>query len=194
VPAPPRGVVLSQGASRSADPASRRAFLRDRAPVEGLRLSRVEGGVTVLSDEDVAATDWLPGTVAAIYGSRDTEEIARAEHAAAAHALHPGRVFAQLPLTRFDLEASREGGEARVRGDGRGGLDLSPLRKFWTRWFDRGPWPVEDLYYGLVGRFVGRVLVEDPGAFAALRGRASSTSRTTRRASSRSSSRSSRRR
>lgn len=59
----------------------------------------------------------------------------------------------------------------RVSGDGRGTLDLSPLRKFWTRWFDRGPWPVEDLYYGLVGRFVDRVVVEDPAAYAALRGR-----------------------
>ncbi len=160
-----------KGPLGSTDPASRRAFLRDRAPVEGLRLSRVEGCVTVLSDDDVAATDWLPGTVAAIYGSRDAEEVARAEHAAAAHALHPGRVFAQLPLTRFDLAAERTGGEVHVRGDGRGRLDLSPVRRFWTRWFDRGPWPVEDLYYGLVGRFVGRVVVEDPAAYAALRGR-----------------------
>ena len=160
-----------KGPLGSAEPAARRAFLRDRAPVEGLRLSRVEDGVTVLTDAEVAATDWLPGTVAAVYGTRDTAEIARAEHAAAAHSLHPGRVFAQLPLTRFDLEVERAGGEVRVSGDGRGTLDLSPLRKFWTRWFDRGPWPVEDLYYGLVGRFVGRVVVEEPEAYAALRGR-----------------------
>ena len=90
---------------------------------------------------------------------------------AAAHALHPGRVFAQLPLTRFDLDVERTGGEVRVSGDGRGSLDLAPVRRFWTRWFDRGPWPVEDLYYGLVGRFVDRVVVEDPAAYAALRGR-----------------------
>lgn len=162
---------FAKGPLGSTDPASRRAFLRDRAPVEGLRLSRVEEGATVLTDAEVAATDWLPGTVAAIYGSRDTEAIARAEHAAAAHALHPGRVFAQLPLTSFDLTAERAGGKVRVRGDGRGRLDLTPVRRFWARWFDRGPWPVEDLYYGLVGRFVGRVVVEDPAAYAALRGR-----------------------
>lgn len=160
-----------KGPLGSAEPAARRAFLRDRAPVAGLRLSRVEEGVTVLTDAEVAATDWLPGTLAAVYGSRETEEIARAEHAAAAHSLHPGRLFAQLPLTRFDLDVERTGGEVRVSGDGRGVLDLSPLRKFWTRWFDRGPWPVEDLYYGLVGRFVDRVVVEDPVAYSALRGR-----------------------
>jgi 3-hydroxymyristoyl/3-hydroxydecanoyl-(acyl carrier protein) dehydratase/1-acyl-sn-glycerol-3-phosphate acyltransferase len=160
-----------KGPLGSADPASRRAFLRDRTPVEGLRLSRVDDGVTVLTDAEVAATDWLPGTVTAVYGTRDTAEIARAEHAGAAHGLHPGRVFAQLPLTRFDLDVERTGGEARVSGDGRGTLDLAPLRSFWTRWFDRGPWPVEDLYYGLVGRFVGRVVVEEPEAYSALRGR-----------------------
>jgi acyl transferase domain-containing protein/3-hydroxymyristoyl/3-hydroxydecanoyl-(acyl carrier protein) dehydratase/1-acyl-sn-glycerol-3-phosphate acyltransferase len=160
-----------KGPLGSADPAARRAFLRDRTPVEGLRLSRVDDGVTLLTDAEVAATDWLPGTVAAVYGSRETGEIARAEHAAAAHALHPGRLFAQLPLTRFDLGVERAGGEVRVSGDGRGTLDLSPIRTFWTRWFNRGPWPVEDLYYGLVGRFVDRVVVEDPEAYAALRGR-----------------------
>lgn len=160
-----------KGPIGSAAPAARRAFLRDRAPVAGLRLSRVEEGATVLADADVAASDWLPGTVAAVYGSSAAEEIARAEHAAAAHALHPARVFSQLPLNRFDLGVERVGDTVRVSGDGRGTLDLSPLRRFWTRWFDRGPWPVEDLYYGLVGRFVDRVVVEEPEAFAALRGR-----------------------
>ena len=160
-----------KGPLGSAEPAARRAFLREKEPVEGLRLSRVEEGRTVLTDGEVAATDWLPGTVAAVYGTRETEAIARAEHAAASHALHPGKVFSQLPLTRFDLAVERAGGEVRVSGDGRGRLDLSPVREFWTRWFDRGPWPVEDLYYGLVGRFVDRVVVEDPAAYAALRGR-----------------------
>ena len=66
---------------------------------------------------------------------------------------------------------SRSDGEVRVTGAGRGRLDLAPVRRFWSGWFDRGPWPVEDLYYGLLGRFVDRVVVEDPEAFAALRGR-----------------------
>ena len=47
-------------------------------------------------------------------------------------------------------------------------LDLGVVRDFWDRWFDRGPWAVEDLYYGLIGRFVGRVVVSDPAAFAAV--------------------------
>jgi acyl transferase domain-containing protein/3-hydroxymyristoyl/3-hydroxydecanoyl-(acyl carrier protein) dehydratase/1-acyl-sn-glycerol-3-phosphate acyltransferase len=160
-----------KGPLGSVEPALRRAFLRDRAAVPGLRLSRVSGDTTVLTDEEVNATDWLSGTVEGVYGSRSTEEIARREHVAAAHALHPGRVVSQLPLTRFDLDVERQGNEVRVSGDGRGRLDLAVVKEFWARWFDRGPWPAEDLYYGLIGRFLGRVVVEDPDAYGALKGR-----------------------
>jgi 1-acyl-sn-glycerol-3-phosphate acyltransferase len=34
-----------------------------------------------------------------------------------------------------------------------------------------GPWPIEDLYFGLIERFVGDVVIADPEAFAAARGR-----------------------
>ena len=40
-------------------------------------------------------------------------------------------------------------------------------RRFWAGWFDRGSWPGEDLYYGLIERVVGRVVLTDPEAFAA---------------------------
>ena len=184
-----------KGPLGSADPAARRAFLRDRAPVEGLRLSRVEDGVTVLTDAEVAATDWLPGTVAAVYGSRETEEIARAEHAAAAHALHPGRVFAQLPLTRFDLEVERDG----RRGARLGRRPREPR--------PRAPPESSGRAGSTGGRGPSRTSTTASSAASSAasssrtrrRSRpcaagASSTSRTTRPASSRSSSRSSRRR
>ncbi len=160
-----------KGSIGSAEPADRVAFLRDRRFVPGLSLSRLEDGATVLSDAEVARVDWLPGTVGGIYGSRDVEEIARKEHIARAHALHPGLLPHGLPLHRFQLTAKRSEGEVRVDGDGLGELDSSPVQRFWSRWFDRGPWPVEDLYYGLIERFVGRVVVTDPQAFAAQRGR-----------------------
>ena len=65
-----------KGPLGSAEPLARRAFLRDRLPVPGLRLSRAEDGATLLSDAEVTATDWLPGTVEALYGTRETAEIA----------------------------------------------------------------------------------------------------------------------
>lgn len=160
-----------KGPIGSVAPPLRRAFLAERAPVPGVRLSRTEGGDTLLADAEVAASDWLPGTVERVWSSRRTGDVALREHVAAAHALHPGRVLAQLPLTRFDLAVTREGDGVRVSGDRWGRLDASPVRAFWTRWFDRGPWPVEDLYYGLVERFLRRVVVEEPEAHAALRGR-----------------------
>ncbi|MCB9752387.1 MAG: 1-acyl-sn-glycerol-3-phosphate acyltransferase [Myxococcales bacterium] len=154
-----------------AAPPLRRAFLRDHIYVPGVSLTRTGARESVLDVAALAASDWLPGTLRAVYGDDAPERVARAEHVAAAHQLHPSALPAALPLTRFELATTRDGDEVTVRGDARGRLDLSPLRAFWTRWFDRGPWPVEDLYYGLIERFVRRVVVVDPEAYAAIRGR-----------------------
>ncbi len=156
-----------------AAPRERRAFLRDLRHVPGVSLSRTGARETVLDAGAARASDWLPGTIEAVYGRgpEAPEDIARAEHIAAVHQLHPRALPEALPLTRFELEVTREQDEITVRGDPRGELDLDPLRAFWTPWFDRDPWPVEDLYYGLIARFVRRVVVTDPAAYAAIRGR-----------------------
>ncbi|MFO7562215.1 MAG: beta-ketoacyl synthase N-terminal-like domain-containing protein [Enhygromyxa sp.] len=158
-----------------AAPRARRAFLRDHLPVPGLALAELGADRSTLSVAEVDASDWLPGTVAGIYGAREPATIAQKEHVAAAHGLHPRHVPEALPLTGFDLEIvateDESHGEIEVRGDARGSLDITPVREFWTQWFDRGPWPVEDLYYGLIERFVDRVVLADPEAFAAVRGR-----------------------
>ncbi|KIG11832.1 omega-3 polyunsaturated fatty acid synthase subunit, PfaB / omega-3 polyunsaturated fatty acid synthase subunit, PfaC [Enhygromyxa salina] len=160
-----------KGALGSAAPLERRAFLRDHQAVPGLSLARTGPNETTLARADLDASDWLPGTVAGIYATRDPEQVARKEHIAAAHALHPRQLPQALPLTRFDLTAQTSEAEVRVHGAGLGELDITPVREFWTQWFARDPWPVEDLYYGLINRFVGRVVVEDPAAFAAIEGR-----------------------
>jgi 1-acyl-sn-glycerol-3-phosphate acyltransferase len=160
-----------KGSLGSVGPADRRAFLRDRAFVPGLSLSRSVEGTTRLSQDEVDGSNWLPGTVQGIYGTEDVQAIATREHIAAAHGLHPGTLPGALPLTRFELELTEQDGDVVVRGDARGRLDISPVREFWTEWFDRDPWPVEDLYYGLIERFVGRIVFEDPQAFQAIQGR-----------------------
>ena len=147
------------------------AFLRDHRFVTGLHLSQHENGVTSLAQEDVDEIDWLPGTVQGTFGSRDVEIIARKEHIARAHELHPALLPEGLPLHRFELLADKSKDLVQVTGDGLGTFDLSPVRDFWSTWFDRGPWPVEDLYYGLIERFVGRVVLDDPSALAAQKGR-----------------------
>lgn len=155
----------------AAEPAQRRDFMRDRLPVAGLRLSHEVDGATLLDDADVEGCDWLPGTIDTIYGASSPEDVAVREHVAAAHDLHPGRVLAQLPLTRADLSVSRADTRVRVEGDGRGHLDLTEVRDFWKSWFNRGPWPVEDLHYGVIERFMGRVVLQDPEGYRELSGR-----------------------
>jgi acyl transferase domain-containing protein/3-hydroxymyristoyl/3-hydroxydecanoyl-(acyl carrier protein) dehydratase/1-acyl-sn-glycerol-3-phosphate acyltransferase len=161
-----------KGKLGSATPIERRAFLRDHRAVPGLALAQIDADMTTLAEADLAASDWLPGTVAGIYGTRDLAEVARKEHIAAAHGLHPRHVPDALPLTRFDLALDRDDdGRVRVRGPALGKLDITPIREFWTQWFARDRWLVEDLYYGLIERFLARVVLTDPAAFAAVEGR-----------------------
>jgi hypothetical protein len=165
---------FDKGRIGQATPADRRAFLRDGRFVPGVRTSTASEGRTHLTESAVAGIDWMPGTVEGIYGSRDIGDIAVKEHIAAAHGVHPGIVPTGLPLHRFELQTAREGeGEneaVTITGDGVGIRDLSPVSDFWGRWFDREPWLVEDLYYGLIERFVGRVVLTDPESFAEQKG------------------------
>ncbi|MEC7947685.1 MAG: 1-acyl-sn-glycerol-3-phosphate acyltransferase [Myxococcota bacterium] len=169
--------TFPKGPLGTAAPADRRAFLKDGAFIPGLRLSRVTAGETRLSAAEVEATDWLPGTVGTLYGTRDVADIAVKEHLAAGQGLHPGTVLDALPLTRFDVETFEDGDDTVVRTVSAPTLDLAPVVDFWTRWFDTdkrvddGRWPVEDLYYGLIQRFLRRVVVPDPAAFDAIHGR-----------------------
>lgn len=160
-----------KGKLGSAAPLERRAFLRDHACVPGLALSELGPDTTTLSEPELAASDWLPGTVQGIYGTRELAEVAAREHVAAAQHLHPHDVFESLPLTRFALDSTREGDRVTVRGDRSGTLDIASIREFWTQWFAHGRWPVEDLYYGLIERFVRRVVLTDPAGFARMKGR-----------------------
>ncbi|MBJ93189.1 MAG: beta-ketoacyl synthase [Rickettsiales bacterium] len=162
---------FEKGSLGSAPAEQRLNFLKDRQYVAGLRLSKVENEASVLTDTEVAAVDWMPGTLEELYGSKDSLSIARKEHIAEAHQLHPSLIPDSLPLQRFELEQGRSGELATVSGDGFGKLNVEPIRSFWSRWFARDPWPVEDLYYGLIQRFVRRVVITDPQAYGVLRGK-----------------------
>jgi len=166
-----------KGTLGSADPESRMKFLRDRVFVPGVRISTQENGSTVIRKEDVDAVDWFPGTIDSVYNLKTSksltslQQIGLKEHLADAHHIHPGALPDALPLTKFRLEARQNGEEVIVRGDAQGTLDIKSVREFWEKWFARDPWPVEDLYYGLIERFVNRIIIEDPEAFAAIKGK-----------------------
>jgi 1-acyl-sn-glycerol-3-phosphate acyltransferase len=75
------------------------------------------------------------------------------------------------PLVAWPVRVTAVDGGVVARGDGAPVLDLAPVRDFWRAWFrGLGGWPGEDIYYGLMERFLGTVHVEDPDAFAALAG------------------------
>jgi len=91
--------LFPKGPLGQAAPAARRAFLADRQVVPGMALSSQEAGVTRLDVATVTASDWLAGTVAAIYAPEavdtalDTAELARLvaikEHMARRWEIHP---------------------------------------------------------------------------------------------------------
>jgi 1-acyl-sn-glycerol-3-phosphate acyltransferase len=185
-------VMLPLGPVGSATPRQRRDFLERRGVVPGVALSAVRASddATVLAEADVRGSDWLPGTVAHAYDLAGVPAadmavaVAVRDHAARRMGLHPssvrvgpireGRTTASAgvePLASLPVTVDRSGGLVTVRDDGPAGLDTSLVRDYWNRFFGLGRWPVEDLYFGLIDQFVGRVRVVDPAALDALRGR-----------------------
>jgi 1-acyl-sn-glycerol-3-phosphate acyltransferase len=176
--------MLPKGPIGMLAPLRRRSFLRDRTYVSGARLSRTEGAATVLTTADVAASNWLPGTLERAYrasgnGIDLVRVIAVKEHAAHALALHPSRIAINgdhavaetLPLNRFPLRIAEEAGRVSVTDAGPPELDTEAIRREWRRWTRSDRSPVEDLYVALLRRFVARVAVEDVAALDALRDR-----------------------
>ena len=94
-------MLLPKGPLGQAAPQDRRGFLAERRYVPGLGLSQWDGATTSLSDAQAKASDWLPGTVAAIYGLDRTAvehmamHVAIRDHAARRFAVHPGAVVVQ---------------------------------------------------------------------------------------------------
>ncbi|HEY1909747.1 MAG TPA: hypothetical protein VGG73_02390, partial [Vicinamibacterales bacterium] len=165
-----REVLLPRGRLGMRPGPDRVRFLRDRQYVDGMSLSRVDGEVTRLSDEEVTATDWLPGTVSAIYGSADAARIAALEHVGRHARVHPSRIrvderattAANLPLNRFFVSSSIEGRDHVASDAAPESLDLSSVRTFWQQRLGFDEWILFDLYFGLVQRFVRRLEFTDP--------------------------------
>ena len=150
-----------------AAPADRAAFLRDHAWVPGVSLSTVGPSETRLDLGDLKASDWLPGTLLGTYGTTDPAAIALAEHQAARVALHPALLPDGLPYTVVPAQVTVADDHVHVAETGPVAMDLSLAKDFWAGRFGVRDWVVADLYYGLIQRFVRRVVVQDMDAFRA---------------------------
>jgi acyl transferase domain-containing protein/3-hydroxymyristoyl/3-hydroxydecanoyl-(acyl carrier protein) dehydratase len=181
------GILFPKGPIGSAPPEARRAFLRDRRATPEVGLSVFDGTTTRLTEAVVQQSDWLPGNITRIYGVPSArralllEEVAVREHVARRAFVHPSAVTvaadlksahtAVRPLRRHLVQVSRTGDEVAITDAGPPTQDLTVIRHYWRERIGVGPWLIEDLYYGLIARFVADVVVVDPEAFARVRGR-----------------------
>ncbi len=164
-------VLLPRSGLGKASRLDRRAFLRDRTPVPGVRLSRLEAGVTRVGPTEIREADWLPGTVASVYGvdpSTSIQDLTRIvavkEHVAPSLGVHPSAVDVDRHARALAIDHDERGAVA-VRSV----FDRAGTKAFWRRATGAlGPWLGEDLFFALVDRFVDRIEVDD---VAALRGR-----------------------
>ncbi len=172
-------IGLPKGSIGMARGPERRAFLRDLRFVPGVRLSRAEGAATVLTREAVQEIAWLPGTVEAVYGSADVAQIAVREHLGQRLGVHPSAVrwdgaeasTLHDPISRYPLRVEAAGDLVRVADAGPPRKDLDHVSDWWRSRLGPGTRAVEDLFYALARRFVGRVVLANPEAFAAVHGR-----------------------
>lgn len=165
---------------------ARRAYLRDRIPNTALSLSTFENGTTSLPFEVIRQTEWVPGTVAALFhatGSLEeiTRQIAIKEHVARLAQTHPSRVSVAPdsqsavcdvePLRRWHVQTVTDRRGVAVAGQ-EASLDFDAARSIWKKDRDSStPAALERLVASLCRRFVGRIRLEDADAALGLRGK-----------------------
>ncbi|MEM9190372.1 MAG: 1-acyl-sn-glycerol-3-phosphate acyltransferase [Myxococcota bacterium] len=179
-------ILMPKGPIGRAPAKDRRRFLQgEPAPVS---LSSRSNEATILETRDIGLSNWLPGTLERAYGltgpAKDqAEAIAVKDHVAWKTGVHPRQVEAisvegeaaavlqRSPLTRLPLAVRADHARVRVSSAGSPELDMSSVKDYWRAHFNIGPWPVEDIYYALIERFVGGFHLEDPAAMVPLRDR-----------------------
>ncbi len=167
-------VLLPKGRIGTATPAARRDFLLGRV-APGVSLARIDGHTATLSAMDVKASDWLPGTIARVYGTVDSAEIAAKELTGSLLACHPRDVTVQgrrawerhRPLHTLELSPSN----GQVRASDLRFPDMGRVTEWWRAHLGRGAWPGEDLVRALAERYLADLVVHDPGALESIQGR-----------------------
>ncbi|MGD0124759.1 MAG: beta-ketoacyl synthase N-terminal-like domain-containing protein [Terriglobia bacterium] len=162
----------------------RRRFLRDRDYVPGMIVGESSVGTTRVTAADLSSTDWLPGTIDYAFGIAETDRlssVAIRQHISQKAEVHPATVTIaadfrsaqcdRFPVTLFPLNTERNEHAVTVRDDGPPRVQCDVVRQMWAKLSGIGEWPVVDLHAGLIERFVRRVELNNPAAFAALRGR-----------------------
>ncbi|MGZ5051726.1 MAG: beta-ketoacyl synthase N-terminal-like domain-containing protein [Methylobacter sp.] len=177
-------ILLPKGRLGLAEPTALRAFLRDRRYGAGIALSETGATRTQLKRLDVSASDWLPGTLARVYGVFDpnadlARQIALKDHVGAQLRLHPSlvamdadeRMCLNLPLNRYQIEVQENGDTVVVSGEPPACFAWENIRRDWLARMDGDSNFVIDLGLALIRRFVRRVVLTDPEGYSALQGK-----------------------
>ena len=178
-------ILLEKGPLARVSGPKRRAFLTGRRPVPGMFLSdRLGRGVVTLDATTVAKQDLVKGSLRAVYGGHGASliaDIATKEAVAdAAHgAIHPAQVHIvdgrvscpALPLERIALEVDQTH-QGLCRATASLHTDWEPVRSWSNDMLGVPGGGFGDLlHWALLSRHVRHVIVTDPAAMAAIRGR-----------------------
>ncbi len=171
-------ILLPKGPIGSASPADRRRFLLGHT-TPGVSLSVLDATSARLSATTAMASDWLPGTLARVYGSADAKAIAVKELLGAKCSIHPHDVAVHAdkgsperawdshhPLTTYTVR--RSGDTARLDAPQR--IDLERTFAWWRSRIGGGKWPGEGVITALTEAYVADFILHDPVGFAALQG------------------------
>ncbi|MBP1991652.1 beta-ketoacyl synthase N-terminal-like domain-containing protein [Paenibacillus eucommiae] len=179
-------VLLPKGRLGAGNPLDRKAFLQDKTFVSGFGLSRMDGTATSVSDAEMKQSDWFPGTVASVYGLENgaqstAADVAIKDHVAQLAKVHPSLItigsdalsaYSQTrPYERYTVQVNRADEEVRVITGGEVAMDLTRAKQFWRSRTQVGSWFMEDLYEGLIRKFVRHFVIEAPEKLKDLKGR-----------------------
>ncbi len=164
-------VLLPKGPIGRAEPLMRRDFLQGRY-TPGVSLSRVVDGVATCDAAEVRLSDWLPGTVDAVYGTSAPGEIAAKDIASTRLEVHPrdidldgDRAFSRTrPLRASLIRASGPTGRASLPP----ARDLSRVIRWWRERTNAGAWPGEAVVQSLAEAYLDELYLHDHRALSQL--------------------------
>ena len=180
-------ILLDKGPLAEASGPQRRAFVAERKGVPGLSLSdRLSHGVVTLDSARAATQEWFKGTLAVLYDTASQGEsqivdiaIKEAVADAANNAIHPSQVqivdgqvsCPALPLERISVEVEQPT-QGACRASALLQTDWQPVRSWSDDRLGLQPGGFGNLlHWALLSRYVRHVIVTDPAAMAAIRGR-----------------------
>jgi 1-acyl-sn-glycerol-3-phosphate acyltransferase len=170
-------VLMPKGPLGTMPPILRKAFLTGQRFIDGAGIARFDGQTTTAAETDVAASNWLPGTIEQVYGYDGSdgegllERIVVAEHGSRILRLHPSRVQVNdsglclnAPLNPLVIESKKEEGSCSASGN-ESALDWCQIRDYWVDRSEGQHYLVHDLGAALIRQFVRHIVVEDPQDF-----------------------------